>query len=627
MSAPFISVVSVAYKDAWALAKTARSVFCQSSDEFEYLIVDGGSDDGTLGLIEFWRENGLVAKGISEADSGVYDAMNKGAKLATGEFVVFMNAGDTFAHDDVLSDVAGVLKRTGVDGCLGWGELNGRIWGSWLEGPAFKLSSLGFCHQALYQRRSLLLENPFDHRPAKTDSDTLQLARNYERGATIPIVPEVWAIRGGEPGISANLERTAESITQTITSEYRELDDLTASEILKFRRRGGTAERILDLLESASQPLKGHLSAMVLDTLFQHQTREMPDSLVSRLYHAAMPAMEGTTNLNADEIVERLVFTQNRRANLMSRIRRGKETLNAEVKTFADQEERRFEKLAQTIPVSEEKLLPTDYVVALTSFPARISTVHFVIRSLVEQTAPPSSIHLFLGRDEIPNRNWLSRQLLQYEEQGLKIAFVDSTCHQYDKYLHGTDLNAERPYVIVDDDVIYRPAAMEQLIAAHQLYPNDVIGNRCHMMEMRQNGKFENYRSWRREQRTELPSMRLIPTGAGGVLYPKGFFCTNMVADHQEVLRHAPYADDIWLKFIALAEGRRTYATTASHGSDWYHRYTPTMRAGTLMSTNVERGLNDMQIARCAAWLDGVRPAWRSEFLQEIVPASQAIEA
>ncbi|MEL6827047.1 MAG: hypothetical protein AAFN91_12425, partial [Pseudomonadota bacterium] len=236
---------------------------------------------------------------------------------------------------------------------------------------------------------------------------------------------------------------------------------------------------------------------------------------------------------------------------------------------------------------------------------------------LVEQTTKPISINLFLGRDEIPNNNWLPSQLREFESVGLKVHFVDKTAHQYDKFLHQSGLNHDAAYVIVDDDVIYHPHSMEKLVEGHERYPDSVIGNRCHLIGMNGDGTIAPYASWEREVKSNQPSFALIPTGAGGVLYPPGFFSKASVMSPQQILRHAPYADDIWLKFNALAMGKPTYATDLSSGANWYHRYTPTMRVGTLMAENVSLGLNDMQIKQCADWLSERDPNWRNLFLDD----------
>ena len=163
---------------------------------------------------------GLIDISVCESDDGVYDAMNKAARLANGDYVCYMNAGDVYPEDDTLNRIVATLRKHNTDGLLGWGSLNDNIWASWTQGSAFKLSSLGFCHQSLYVKRELLLQVPFDDRRFKTDSDTLQLGALYEHGAKIEIVPEVWAVRGGDAGISADLERSKRSIKATFCLLY-----------------------------------------------------------------------------------------------------------------------------------------------------------------------------------------------------------------------------------------------------------------------------------------------------------------------------------------------------------------------------------------------------------------------
>lgn len=614
MSEPFFSIITVAYKDAWALTKTARSVFCQSFSDFEYIVVDGNSNDGTAGLVEFWEAASLINRSCIEPDRGVYDAMNKGVSLARGQFLCFMNAGDLFANDDVLSRVHDVLSTEELDGCLGWGELNGQIWASWCESSAFKLSSLGFCHQSLYVRRQMLKASPFDDRPHKTDSDTLQLGRLYEANANIKIVPEVWALRGGEPGISANLDRTKTSIADTIVSEYPSANQEVAESILAFRRRGEQVSEIGRLLQSAPMPLRSHLACMVLDTAFQRPSLQIDSDHLLNLVEQSIAALEKDEDVDVPALVDRLVNAQTMRAAYLSERAERADLLKKEIVRFSEQEDQRFASLISS-PHRFSGRPEGDYIVALTSFPARIRTLHFVVRALVEQTCPPSEIHLYLGKDEIPNKNWLPRQLLAFEDRGLHVHFETKTCHQYDKFLHGFDLNATRPYVIVDDDVIYHPYSMATLLEGHKQFPRTVVANRCHRMEVHRDGTLGPYANWKREQCSPNPSLALMPTGAGGVLYPPGFLNSGQITDVDLILSHAPYADDVWLKFCALAQNVPTFATALSAGANWYVRYTPTMRAGTLMATNVSRGLNDIQIQRCAEWLDGVNPGWRERLI------------
>lgn len=100
MNGPLISIITVCYNAEAAIEVTLRSVTEQTYPNIEYLIVDGASKDATLAVMEKYKSR--IARVVSEKDKGIYDAMNKGLALATGEFVLFMNAGDTFHAADTV---------------------------------------------------------------------------------------------------------------------------------------------------------------------------------------------------------------------------------------------------------------------------------------------------------------------------------------------------------------------------------------------------------------------------------------------------------------------------------------------------------------------------------------------
>lgn len=98
-----ISIITVCYNCKEQLEKTILSVASQSYKDKELIVVDGGSDDGTLEVISKYSQ--IITKWISEKDDGIYDAMNKGLEMASGEWVNFMNAGDVFANPQVLDKI------------------------------------------------------------------------------------------------------------------------------------------------------------------------------------------------------------------------------------------------------------------------------------------------------------------------------------------------------------------------------------------------------------------------------------------------------------------------------------------------------------------------------------------
>lgn len=108
-----ISIITVCYNAEAHIDETLRSVVMQDHRDIEHIVVDGGSSDGTMAKVERYRE--VLAHVLSERDKGVYDAMNKGLRLATGEVVAFVNAGDMIARRDVLSAMVKEFERNDAD--------------------------------------------------------------------------------------------------------------------------------------------------------------------------------------------------------------------------------------------------------------------------------------------------------------------------------------------------------------------------------------------------------------------------------------------------------------------------------------------------------------------------------
>ncbi len=100
---PKISVITVVYNGGDLIEKTIKSVVDQSYTNIEYLIIDGKSKDKTIEIVKKYKTK--ITKWISESDKGLYDAMNKGLELATGDFVLFINAGDYFYNEKVVENI------------------------------------------------------------------------------------------------------------------------------------------------------------------------------------------------------------------------------------------------------------------------------------------------------------------------------------------------------------------------------------------------------------------------------------------------------------------------------------------------------------------------------------------
>lgn len=103
MRAPIISVITVVRNDVAHIEQTMLSVLNQTYDNIEYIVIDGGSTDGTVDIIKKYSDR--LAYWVSEPDGGIYPAMNKGLEHTKGEWVNFMNSGDCFVDDKVIEDI------------------------------------------------------------------------------------------------------------------------------------------------------------------------------------------------------------------------------------------------------------------------------------------------------------------------------------------------------------------------------------------------------------------------------------------------------------------------------------------------------------------------------------------
>jgi glycosyltransferase involved in cell wall biosynthesis len=166
-----ISVVTVCYNAAATLEQTMLSVLNQSYDDVEYIIIDGNSKDCTVDIIKKYADR--LAYWVSESDKGIYDAMNKGIKVANGDYIVFMNAGDCFCHNHSIEYSIPYLQQK-KDVISGTAHLSGQIW----YAPDEEELSLTFFikkslnHQATFIKRSLF-ENELYRTDLRIVSDSI----------------------------------------------------------------------------------------------------------------------------------------------------------------------------------------------------------------------------------------------------------------------------------------------------------------------------------------------------------------------------------------------------------------------------------------------------------------------
>ncbi len=173
---PTVTIVTVCYNAAALIRQTMESVLIQTYPAIEYLVIDGCSSDNTMEIVAEmapqFHEKGIQLRSFSEKDKGIYDAMNKGIRMATGKWINFMNAGDGFIDADVLmktfeDDPEEILLYGDAIYQMNFGDL-------YLKPKNIDAlrSRMAFCHQSVFMPTSEMKAHPFD--------DSFRIAGDYK---------------------------------------------------------------------------------------------------------------------------------------------------------------------------------------------------------------------------------------------------------------------------------------------------------------------------------------------------------------------------------------------------------------------------------------------------------------
>lgn len=217
-----VSVITVVYNGENLIERTVESVYRQNYESLEYWVIDGASTDGTLEKVKQYEERfagkGMTFRFISEPDQGIYDAMNKGIRLATGDVIGFINAGDTY-EEEAVSIAVREFEQTGCD--LLFGDLQiitskGRRIRKRAGQRRFYQTSRDWNHPTMFVKSSLYRAYPFANKGIHDDYAFYLKMRKQNR--KIEVVNQIMATfcMGG-----VSNERNWESVKRRIHDRYR----------------------------------------------------------------------------------------------------------------------------------------------------------------------------------------------------------------------------------------------------------------------------------------------------------------------------------------------------------------------------------------------------------------------
>lgn len=206
-----ISIITVCYNAEKDIRKTLESVLSQNYNDLEYIIVDGYSRDNTIKIIKEYvkkfQTKGIKFSYISEKDKGTYDAMNKGAMMAQGEWINYMNAGDTFYNENSLQSFCSKIDDSYFKE---FGVLYGDTYEEYDFGGGIclckdnekKNPTMPFCHQSSFIRTVLMQKYKYDL-SYKIIADHDLFHRLRKNNVLFKYIPEVVARYNGQYGLSA----------------------------------------------------------------------------------------------------------------------------------------------------------------------------------------------------------------------------------------------------------------------------------------------------------------------------------------------------------------------------------------------------------------------------------------
>jgi glycosyltransferase involved in cell wall biosynthesis len=258
-----LSIITINLNNAEGLQRTIESVVSQTFTDYEYIIIDGGSTDGSVDIIKQYAEK--VTYWVSEPDKGIYNAMNKGIAIAKGEYCNFMNSGDRFMHDYTLQNV--FSGEHSADLLAGNIFMYGKRLGVRNKMTFYHLIHSTIWHQATFTKRSLFYEIGFYDEELRISSDwkfALLALVKYDR--SIEILDEDIALMepngiscSGEASIQITKEeeKTIKTYFPYFYDDYKELHRLKRFTFKRLKRH--IIWRVRNILYRTLHPSRSNL--------------------------------------------------------------------------------------------------------------------------------------------------------------------------------------------------------------------------------------------------------------------------------------------------------------------------------------------------------------------------------
>lgn len=232
--------------------------------------------------------------------------------------------------------------------------------------------------------------------------------------------------------------------------------------------------------------------------------------------------------------------------------------------------------------------------ISLTTYPARIESAYYAIRSILDQTIRPNKIILTLVKEEFPQgEDSLPQNIISLKEKGLIILWASENLRPHNKYFYSMQEYPSALIITIDDDILYPRDTIKKLIKCYKKFPYAISALHTDKFTF-ENNRLCNYSKAIINYKKEIyiPKSDLLAEGFAGVLYPPSILPQETFRKDL-ILKHAPIADDIWLKCIELKNNIPVVRAARNHNVI----VLPQFQESALFLQNREKKLNDKQLA------------------------------
>lgn len=507
-----LSIITINRNNAAGLRRTMESVFAQTCHDFEYIIIDGASTDGSVDIIREYET--LVRSSVrpfaitwtSESDTGIYDGMNRGILKANGKYLLFMNSGDVLANDEVIANWLSHDIHADIVSCNAIFEKSRYHKEQLIISPPVAKAQhliLSFLpHQATFIRRQLFEDIHLYDTSFRAISDWLLFIEailvhhaSYQHIHMFVARCETEGLTNRPDSGKLIDEEFQRGLQKVLPLYYDVFADLRKSRKINSHPYNQYVQQFAG--SSCMHFLWGLRKRLTKWGYFRLKAK-----IKQRQFYACLKREDAAKKKEIAKQIEQLPLNMLHRNNDAS-----------------------------------------DIIVSLTSYGHRLEDVApYAIYSIFCQSHLPNRIVLWLDNEHWNDEN-LPPLIKRLKKSGLEVYYCEDI-KSYKKLLPSLKKFPDNPIIVIDDDSYYDRDLVKWLVEAYEHSDKRTVFATCANIPEKRKGKYIPYAEWKSDKFADIQT-EVALIGCGGGIYPPGIF-DEEIFNKDVFMSLAPTADDLW---------------------------------------------------------------------------------